>query len=388
MDSVLTLLDFSKAYDTVWREKLLLHMLNTGIPPTFIRWIRSFLIDRRGRVQLFNVFSSSGRFTQGLPQGSVLAPLLFLFYINDLASTLNDNAVIALFADDVSILTTARKREDAEATAQSVVSSVVTWSQEWKLNLNAEKSEVCPFSTWSNDSSWNPTIFIGNKRVRVNTTPRLLGVILDRSLTFNAHLKKLTTSLASSIRITKATAHTSWDWSRSTLKMAFHALVCSKIDCAAPVWQSWLSDTNLSSLDRLQNHSLRLITSQLVSIPLEDLQLEADVQSYPTCSKRLILKANEKALRSTDDHPKRIALDVNIPQRLQSRSSFRRKAEELSTLLPPDLQHRQNIIHFPSSPWQQSSSHVGRISTSVPGITGRADDNSIKRQYSLSTIAS
>ena len=116
--SVLTLLDFSKAYDTVWREKLQLHMLNTDIPPTFIRWIRSFLNDRRGRVQLFNVFSSSRRFNQGLPQGSVLAPLLFLFYINDLASTLNDNAVIALFADDVCILTTARKREDAEAAAQ------------------------------------------------------------------------------------------------------------------------------------------------------------------------------------------------------------------------------------------------------------------------------
>ena len=231
-------------------------MLNTGIPPTFICWIRSFVIDHREDVQLFNIFSSSHCFTQGLPKGSVLRPLFFLFYTNDLATTLNDDAVIALFADDVSILTTAHKREDAEATAQSVASSVVTWCQEWKLNLNAEKSEVCPFSAWSNDSSWNPTIFIGNQKVRVNTTPRLLGVILDRSLTFNAHLKKLTTSLASSIRIIRATAHTSWGWRRSTLKMAFHALVRSKLDYAAPAWQPWLSETNLSNLNRLQNCSL------------------------------------------------------------------------------------------------------------------------------------
>ena len=136
--------------------------------------------------------------------------LLFLFYINDLASTLNDDAVITVFADDVSILTTARKREDAETTAQSVVSSVVIWSQEEKLNLDAEKSEVCLFSTWSNDGSWSPTIFIGNQKVRVNTTRHLLGVILATSLMFNAHLKKLTALLASSIRIIRAKAHTSW----------------------------------------------------------------------------------------------------------------------------------------------------------------------------------
>ena len=71
-------------------------------------------------------------------------------------------------------------------------------------------------------------------------------------------------------------------------------------------------DINVSSLDRLHNHSLGLITGQLVSTPLEALQLEAAVQSYSTYSKRLILKANEKARRSTNDHPKRIALDVKI----------------------------------------------------------------------------
>ena len=194
--------------------------------------------------------------------------------------------------------------------------------------------------------------------------------------------------LGSSIRIIRATAHTSWGWCRTMLKMAFHALVHSKLDYAVPAWQPWLSETNLNNLDRLQNRSLRLITGQLISAPLETLRLEAAVQSYLTYSKRLILKANKKARRSTDDHPKCIALNVNIPQRLQSRSSFRRKAEELSSLLPPDLQHRQNIIHFPSPPWQQSSSNTGRISTSVPGITSRADDNNIKRQCSLSTMIS
>ena len=74
--SILTLTDFSKAYDTVWREKLLLHMLDTGIPPPFIRWIQSFFNDCRARVQLFNVFRFSRCFTQGLPQGSILASLL------------------------------------------------------------------------------------------------------------------------------------------------------------------------------------------------------------------------------------------------------------------------------------------------------------------------
>ena len=122
---VLTLLDFSKAYDTVWREKPLLHMPNTGIPSPLIHWIRSFLDDCRARVQLFNVLSSSRRFTQGLSHSSILAPLLFLFYNNDLASSLNDDAVIALFADDVSILTMTRKTEDAEAAAQSAVTSVI-----------------------------------------------------------------------------------------------------------------------------------------------------------------------------------------------------------------------------------------------------------------------
>ena len=93
-------------------------MLNIVISLIFIRWIRSFFNDFRGRVQYFNVFSFSQFVTQDIPQAFVPAPLTLLFYINDLASTLNDDAVITLFPDDVSILTTAPKKEDAVAAVQ------------------------------------------------------------------------------------------------------------------------------------------------------------------------------------------------------------------------------------------------------------------------------
>ena len=94
------------------------------------------------------------------------------------------------------------------------------------------------------------------------------------------------------------------------------------------------------------------------------------------------------ALRSTDDHPKHVALAADIPQLLQNRCSFRCKASELSSLLPPELQHRENINHFPSPPWQTNTPREERIATTVPGITGRNDDTDLKRQCSLAMIGS
>ena len=119
----------------VWRKKLLLQMLDPGIPSTFTHWIRSFFNNCRAPIQLFNVFSSSCCFTQGLPQGSILVPFLFLFYFNNLASLLDDNAAMAVFTDDVSILTTACKKEDAEAAAQSMVNSSVDLETKMEIKL-------------------------------------------------------------------------------------------------------------------------------------------------------------------------------------------------------------------------------------------------------------
>ena len=203
---------------------------------------------------------------------------------------------------------------------------VYEWSRTWKLNLNANKSECCPFSACSNDSKWCPSITIRGQQIRVNDTPWLLGVILDRSFSFNAHVKHIKQSLSSRLRAITVTAHASWGWRKPLLRTAFHALVRSKIGYAAPAWQPWLSNINITSLDRLQNQALRLITGQLVSTPLEALRFESSIQSYYTESKRMTVRAREKCLLTAADHPKRLALPNDIPQRIATRSSFRHKA--------------------------------------------------------------
>ena len=283
---------------------------------------------------------------------------LFLFYI---AQNLSNDTVIALFADNVSTLTTAHKKEDAVAAAHSEVTRVYEWSWTLKLNLNADKSECCPFSTWSNDSMWCPSLTIGGHQIRVNDTPWLFGVILDCSLSFNAHVKHIKQSLSSRFQAITVTAHASWGWQKPSWRTAFHALVCSKLDYSAPAWQPWLSNTN--SLDHIQNQALRLITGQLVSTPLKSLRLESGIQSYYTESKRMIVWAREKWLRTAADHPKQLALQNNIPQRIATQSSFRCKATELSTILPEELSHRQVTNLFPSPPWLPSSFCTNQISS-------------------------
>ena len=101
--TVMVLLNFSRAYDRVWRQELLKMMMEKDIPKKFLRWIAGFLRNRQERVQYANSTVKYMRFRQGVPQGSVLAPLLFLFYINPLVDVTPADVWKALFADDVSI---------------------------------------------------------------------------------------------------------------------------------------------------------------------------------------------------------------------------------------------------------------------------------------------
>ena len=198
--AVLVLLDFSKAYDTVWRERLLMTMIEDGVPMIMVRWLFSFFQNRQAQVKFSGVLSKSRIFKQGLPQGSVLSPVLFLFYINQLAKILPHGTINSLFADDVSALAIENTKEQAEATAQRTVDVVSDWSQDWKVQINARKSEASFFSTWNMEANWLPEILVGVELVRKERNPQLLGVYLDRTLHFGHHVDKLVEKPNPSIR--------------------------------------------------------------------------------------------------------------------------------------------------------------------------------------------
>ena len=368
--SVMVLLDFSKAYDTVWRERLLLTMADKGVPMPLIRWLSSFLRNRQARVRFNGTTSNCRPMHQGLPQGSVLAPLLFVFYINTLAEILPTNNLNCLFADDVEILSTDRDRDLATAKAQTAVDTVFRWSQEWKLNLNAAKSEVAYFTTWTKEK-WNPKIMIDGKQIECTPAPRLLGVTLDRHLTFGTHVDNVCKSAASACRMLSALSNSTFGWRKQYLITIYHSMVKSKMDYSGPAWQGNIAESHQRSLERTQNRALRLITGQFKDTPVEALLAETGIPSFKTHMKRNLLISKEKAMRLDESHPRRRAYDESVPKRLglknDTKHNWHSTTQKLSSTYNLELLEtsRQPLNFFVVAPWLD-----GRLNSVYPALPG------------------
>ena len=121
---VLALLDYSKAYDTVWRNRLFELMLEKGVSRTIVRWIRGFLCDRKAAVRINGIVGASRKMQQGVPHGTILSPLLFLFYINGIREEVPSGVSVSMYADDMAIWSQDRYKTVAESKVQEAVRRV------------------------------------------------------------------------------------------------------------------------------------------------------------------------------------------------------------------------------------------------------------------------
>ena len=142
--------DFMKAFDKVPHRRLIHKIENYGITGNILGWIDSFLSDRTQCININQASSKTTNVTSGIPQGSVLGPILFVLYINDLPEVVSPGTWIYLFADDTKIFRQIRSQDDRNI-LQNDVSKMVEWSHKWLLKFHPDK---CVYMSMGNTNKF------------------------------------------------------------------------------------------------------------------------------------------------------------------------------------------------------------------------------------------
>ena len=188
------LLDFSKAFDKVPHQSLLEKLRHYGVRDNLNQWIQDFLTDRQQEVVLEGVHSKATDVSSGVPQGTVLGPLLFLVYINDMPE--NISSTTRLFADDALVYRIIRSRKD-QTLLQEDLDKLQDWEHKWLMQFNADKCEVIRITNKKRPLTQD--YHIHNTKLQTIKDAKYLGSTISSDLSWNSHVditaKKANTSL-------------------------------------------------------------------------------------------------------------------------------------------------------------------------------------------------
>ena len=178
-------LDLSKAFDKVWHEGLLDKLKNNGINANALKLIKSFLHNRCQRVVLNSQSSSWLSIRAGVPQRSVLGPLSFLTYINDLPEGANSG--VKLFADDTSLFTIVNCVNTSVSTLNSDLLKIQDWAYQWKMSFNPDRTKQAQEIIFSRkkNATTHPPLFFNNSEIKLSSNQKHLELTLDSKLSFN-----------------------------------------------------------------------------------------------------------------------------------------------------------------------------------------------------------
>ncbi len=226
------LLDFAKAFDTVNHEILLRKLDYYGIRGVALDWFRTYLKDRTQRVFLDGELSEYNYNYHGVPQGSVLGPLLFLLYINDIPQS-SKAMSFHLFADDTSLFYSCENLNDLEEIVNQELAKISDWLIANKLTLNTNKSNFMIMKPRQKKLSKNVKICINNDSLRESDCVKYLGVLIDNNLTWSNHVKHVTIKVSKGIGILSKIRHYA---PKNVLMNIYNAFVSPHINYAITNW--------------------------------------------------------------------------------------------------------------------------------------------------------
>ena len=246
------LLDFAKAFDKV-SHRLLLHKTNHyGIQGSTLLWIKNFLSDRSQQVVVEGQVSHQACVTSGVPQGSVLGPLLFLIFINDLPSCTRSSTT-RLFADDCVVYKQITTANDA-ALLQKDIDALQKWERTWLMEFHPSKCQVVRVTNKRKpiDASYS----IHGETLEIVPSAKYLGLLVDSKLSFNAHVDA-TTKKANSTRA--FLSRNFYHCNQKIKEATYMTYVRPIVEYAAAAWDPH-TQRNIKKVEQVRRSSARFVT--------------------------------------------------------------------------------------------------------------------------------
>ena len=242
-------LDFKKAFDSVPHERLLLKLESYGITGNLLNWTRDFLTDRTQKVKVGGSLSNCADVLSGIPQGSILGPILFTIFINDLPKMVTSTCKI--FADDTKLYSSPKSQHIMQAD----IDSLVDWSNTWNLYFNASKCHVLHIGSKNPQRDYSISINDQEFQVAKCEEEKDLGVTFDKKLSFDNHIANAINKANQMIGIIRRT-FTFLD--ENIFMRLYKALVRPHLEYGNTVWYPRLIRQS-EALEKVQRRATKLI---------------------------------------------------------------------------------------------------------------------------------
>ena len=248
-----TFLDISKAFDRVWQKALIFKLWKCGICGNFLEWFVDYLRGRMQRVVINGQVSEWGAVTAGVPQGSVLGPLLFLLFINDIVHVVS-YCQIRLFADDTCLFIEVDNRNDTAEKINNDLEAINVWSKQWLVDFSATKTKSLTISN-KKYANLNPQLHFKGKFIEDVDSHMYLGLRLSNNLRWKAHIHDVSIKAKKKLNLMNPLK---MKVDRHSLEVMYRSFVLPSMEYAIAVWGGSY-DSDIDKLERIHVDAMRLI---------------------------------------------------------------------------------------------------------------------------------
>ena len=361
--------DVSKAFDRVWHDGLIVKLKSMGIGGSLLKWFRSYLDNRKQIVVVNGCESRMMNLNAGVPQGSILGPLLFLIYINDICSVVQSN--IRLYADDSIIFAIGKDQTEIAANLNADLERITKWAQDWLVTFNPNKTESMLFSR---NLTQKPQLLMNNIPILEVDTHKHLGCHLDSNAKWTTHINEIVTKAGRRVDILRGLKYR---LDRRSLEILYCSFIRPILEYGQAVWSN-CTLAQKESIESIQLSAIHVITGAIKGTSTQKLYNESCFTSTIERRDRHCLTIYYKIYHG---HTPSYLRELLPPRRNTSTYALRHK-NKLGTIKCKTITYSNTFIPRMTRHWNTLESSITYVG-SLPDLKRmlKKDDKRVPQRF-------